>query len=452
MRASVFIGDERKGGLRGARTSSAPNPPTPHLTEGRVGEPIVVLSLPDIRNAEVLDATVDFQTADGDVRGRPGDIAVTAYGGERYPIEADVFYGTYEILGAVGARVVARRLIHARTAWPVVSPKVAYNYGPDRGTVTIERDGWLYQSDDDDFGGINPQVKHKGHVEVGPASSLDATPWEDWFRRSAVVLAFLPTVLTLLALGAFASATILHHDLLTHLLIGIETVLLVASSVLVWWMRKDRWGLKAAVRSSFGVARDFQAAVRLLGYRASGNFPSMSLWRAAQKQTSATPGSVIGALGTQADALMKDLKNHLGATRDALRHELEHYHRAERIATWSALVALVAIVACNLYLLLVGHAPVMELFAIWLPSLIGALHTFNLRRQVATRVSAIRAFAAQLKFVSEQLYAIVPGAVTALARPADDLESALKVLCKVVAQHAQTQVQLAVAEVPKLPL
>ncbi len=431
------------------------------LTDGELGDAIVVLSFPEIRNAELLATRVELLTADGVVHGRPGDVVVMAYGGERYPIEADVFFGTYEVIGSVGPRLVARRLIHARTAWPIVSPSATFNYGDDRGTVVIERGGWLYQSDDDDFGVINVGVMHKGHVEVGPASSLQATDWDARFRRSLVTLAILPTVLTLLGLLAFASATITHTELATRLLIGSETVLLAAGGVLVWWMRKDRWDLKAAVGSSFGTARDFQCAVALLGCRASSGFPGMSLWRAAQLTGPLDIEPVIAGLGSKADALMRELKSRLGKTRDALGNELKRYHAAERIAAWSALAALVAIVACNLYLLLVKHAEplekraaVVELFSIWLPSLIGALHTFNLRRHLSTRLSAIRTFSAQLKFASDQVFAIVPGSTSALsdARTGEDLKATLKVLCRVVAQHTQSQVQLAVLEVPELPL
>ena len=424
------------------------------LTDGELGDAIVVLSFPEIRNAELLATRVELLTADGVVHGRPGDVVVMAYGGERYPIEADVFFGTYEVIGSVGPRLVARRLIHARTAWPIVSPSATFNYGDDRGTVVVERGGWLYQSDDDDFGVINVGVMHKGHVEVGPASSLEATDWEARFRRSLVTLAFLPTVLTLLGLLAFASATNTDAQLATRLLIGSETVLLAAGGLLVWWMRRDRWDLKAAVVSSFGTARDFQCAVALLGCRASSGFPAMALWRAAQLAGPPDIEPVIAGLGSKADALMRELKNRLGKTRDALGNELKRYHTAERIAAWSALAALVVIVACNLYLLLVRHATVPALFSIWLPSLIGALHTFNLRRHLSTRLSAIRTFSAQLKFASDQVFAIVPGSTSALsdARTGEDLKATLKVLCKVVAQHTQSQVQLAVLEVPELPL
>jgi hypothetical protein len=428
--------------------------PTPKLIDGELGDAIVVLSLPEIRSAELLEARVELLTADGVVHGRRGDVAVTAYGGERYPIEADVFFGTYEKLGRVGSRIVARRIVHARRAWPIVSASATFNYGDDRGTVVVQRGGWLYQSDDDDFGVINAGVKHEGHIEVGPARSIAGTDWSARFRLSRVALAFLPALLTLLALLAFVSARASDPYLTADVLIGTETFLLVTGAIFVWWMRSHRWELKAAVGSSFDTASDFQCAAALLGCRTSSDFPGMSLWRAAQLVGPPDIEAVIAKLGSKADAMMLELKSRLGKTRDALGSELKCYRSAERFSAWSALGAVVVIVAGNLCLLIGKCATLPEYLAICLPSLIGALHAFNLRRHLDTRLSAIRAFSAQLKFASDQLFAIVPGATSALsgARTGEDLEATLKFLCRVVAQHTHAQVQFAVLEVPELPV
>ena len=93
--------------------------PTPRFTGSSVGRPMLILSLPEIRVTEELAAPERFTTRDGVVVGRPGDMAVTAYGGERYPIPREVFFCTYEVLGRVGPEFIAQRLVHVRRAWEV---------------------------------------------------------------------------------------------------------------------------------------------------------------------------------------------------------------------------------------------------------------------------------------------------------------------------------------------
>ena len=214
--------------------------PTAALVSGEVSEPIVVLSRSEIRNAEILETQQDFQTADGFVTGRPGDVVVTAYGGERYPIPRSVFFGTYEVIGQVGRRLVARRLIHTRRAWPVVSANAAFDYGKGRGTVAVMKGAWLYQTDDADFGVINPDVKHKGHTEAGTVASLS----RDWEAvRPGHGDPGVPSH------GAHAPGTggvcVFIASLREEpgkVFLGAETTLLVGGALLVWVMRRWRWG------------------------------------------------------------------------------------------------------------------------------------------------------------------------------------------------------------------
>src|ERR1700730_18261930 len=80
--------------------------PPRHLFRGELGEELIVLSIPVVRIAERLGWETQIETADGFVTGRAGDFVITAASGERYPILASVFYGTYQILGSVGSRFV----------------------------------------------------------------------------------------------------------------------------------------------------------------------------------------------------------------------------------------------------------------------------------------------------------------------------------------------------------
>ena len=174
--------------------------PPKHLYRGELGAEIVILSLSDIRIAQCLDREESIETADGPVTGRVGDFVVTA-GTERYPIPATIYYGTYEVLGHAGLRFVGRRLLHARRAWPAISD-VEFDYGPGRGLVGAPKGAWVYQSDENDFGLINPDVQKQAHVVVGTATELAAQNWAERFRRTVSWIALLPPFLSLVALLA----------------------------------------------------------------------------------------------------------------------------------------------------------------------------------------------------------------------------------------------------------
>ena len=420
--------------------------PTERLHSGEVGPPLVVISRSEIRTAEVLERAVEFETRDGYVKGRPGDIAITMRSGERFPILADVFYGTYEVIGRVGQRMVVRRLIHERRAWPVVSDHAEFDYGDDRGCVSVAVGGWLYQSDDGDFGVINAEVKLESHVVVGPLDRVEAGDWATRFRYGATLLAFMPPLLSLLALMALAKVAGLHAVFLVA-----ETVLLVCGSAGALWMTRDRWCQRAAVTSAVRVARDFQVAVELLGQRPSLLFPGLALWRAAQTtdvdraDTGHDPGAAAYV------ALRDRLVQAVGVTLVSIRGEIDRHARAEHVARIATVVTIIAIVICNLVLLTRRHSEGLELLSVWLPSLIGALHAFNARRQVAEKLSVLREFAGQLKFVSDQAFTLFPRHSPGVQAVAD-LRTTLRLLCKIVGQHSQRLFAYALAEEPAPPL
>jgi hypothetical protein len=326
-----------------------------------------------------------------------------------------------------------------------VSDNATFDYGNDRGTVAVAKGAWLYQTDDDDFGVINPDAKHKGHTEAGTVASL-SRDWEAWFNQGMVILAFLPTVLTLLALVAFAFSSHPLGEEPGKVFLGAETILLVGGALLVWVMRRWRWGVRASVKSALENARHFQSAARLLGHGFSDTFPNMSLWRAAQ-----VPPAV--AIPGDPGPLIEEVKSAVGSTLASVRKDIAHHQRVEKFAEVSAAGAMVAILMCNAYLIFVAHGVEVELFAIWLPSLIGALHTFNSRRQVVQRLASVKEFSAQLKFVQDHLHKLAPGAAPDLSDPQRvDLQATLEVLCKIVAQYSQRQIQFALAEGPELPV
>jgi len=124
----------------------APQHSSSPLFEGKLGPELIVLSVSIVRSAQRVDSEMIVETADGPVNARVGDFVITTDDGEHYPIPAFVFYGTYQILGAIGTRFVGRRLLHPRRAWEVLSDRAEFDYGPGRGKIAAPQGGWMYRS------------------------------------------------------------------------------------------------------------------------------------------------------------------------------------------------------------------------------------------------------------------------------------------------------------------
>jgi len=427
-------------------STSSSNLPPSHLFKGELGAEIVVLSVSVVRAAQLLDAASDIETADGLVKGRVGDFVMMQANGERYPIRASVFYGTYQILGRVGSRFVGRRLLHARRAWPVKSIGAELDYGPGRGKVAAPLGGWVYRSDDDDYGFINAEAKKSAHIVVGNARSLERTNWKELFQRTVQIVSLLPPAMTLIALFAYKAA-ISQDESLSQLLLGVEGACLVFGAGLVWWVRTDRWVLKAAVAVGTEVAREFQCAVELLGQKGSELFPSMALWRAAQS----TEESV--ATGYLSPELLRRVKDQVSATYERVRTEIEAHHREEKRAARLSWISVMLVLCCLVY---AGgtHSQIAELVAIWLPSVVGALHSSVWRRQIVNRIGAGREFLSELEFVRTQLISLVPNDRLDPNGGAqfESLRATLRMLCRAAAEHSQRQLQFAISEDPNLPV
>lgn len=417
--------------------------PTPAFRGSSLGPELRVLSRPQIRSAEQIVEMTRFDTRDGLVIGRPGDIAITAYGKEQFPITREVFLGTYQILGRVGKDLVAERLIHVRRAWEVLGDGGTFDYGPGRGTVQVARGSWLYQSSDHDFGTIHPDVKIEGHLLVGPMDTADRTNWCARTSRLGLLLGALPPVLILLALLSWIAFMHLH-DLhwVSPLVTGAEILLLLLGAAAVWQMRRQRGFLRTCVEKAMSLGHEFESAVELLGLMPSTSFPGMALWRAAQSRTTdADPNrshvNDPALLEVLHDALVRRLR--------LLDNEIHHAHRREAIASWGTFVAFAVVVATNVWLVLVAHDTVAEFVVIWIPALVSAVHAFDLRRRTAERVSVMQELADRLRFAQVRLRADgdAPG-------PARD--AALRVICAAAAQFSQRELKLALAADAPLPV
>lgn len=412
--------------------------PTPAFNGSQLGPTLYVLSRPEIRQCEELASQQRFHTKDGIVFGRQGDFAITAYGGERYPIKRDIFLGTYEILGQVGSDFVARRLIHVRRAWEVLDDGASFDYGTGRGTVAVERGSWLYQSDDNDYGTVHADVRNKGHLEAGPEEGMEEINWCERRDRWITLLGWLPPVLSLLAVSSFiASLTPALPCWTVTALIGSEIALLIGGIVIVAVMKRQRWLLRASVQTALELGQEFQAAARLLGQPESKHFPGMTLWRAAQ-----SPQPV--ALDDE-HQLLETLKTGLAQRLRSLKEGIHRIHAREIRAKWLTVASVTIILFSNLTILMGWHSMFAEFAVIWLPSLVAAVHGFDLRKRIAERLSGMQAFAEELHFVQTRLFATESSDV-------NERNAAINVLCRTAARYSQKELQLALAAEAPLPV
>ena len=138
-------------------------------------------------------------------------------------------------------------------------------------------------------------------------------------------------------------------------------------------MRKRRWALKSALASGLKAAIEFQVAAQLLGQQTSNLFPGMSLWRAAQSDECAAPNL--------SPLLFRTLKDQIYKTYWDARSQVDRDHASERRATWISWISVATILGCIVYAAWT-HSVLFELLAIWVPSVVGAVHSSVWRRRL----------------------------------------------------------------------
>jgi hypothetical protein len=415
-------------------------PSDARVLNGKIGAPMYVLSLPQIREVELLDTETEVLTTNGLVKGRRGDVVVTAK--DRYPIVHSVFYGTYEVIGRVDNRLVARRLIHVRKARKVLSLSADLKLSGRQDVLAVERDGWVYQSDDDDVGPISAAAARTGHAEVGRIEQVNSVAWSRRLECLTWFLTFLPPVMTAI-------------EALTHglpkwgrtSLLSFETLLLATGVGAFIWARLHRWELKAVVtdkeRARF-LAR-FQSAAELLGDRRSVDFPQMALWRAAQ-----SPELHARAYSGDNAKMLEDLRKQVAQTIPEIKAKIAPARRIETISTVGGIVAVACVLASNLCLILRDWSPI-ELVAVCLPSLIGALHALGQQKRVADQIPLLTELARQLEFIRTQLLRHAGWSETETADSRASREATLRTLCKVIGQYSQAELRLAIRSQLSIP-
>lgn len=419
--------------------------PPQALYSGELGAPLCVVSCPEIRIAECMAQEQTIETLDGLVRARAGDFVVSMPGGERFPVQPDIYFGTYEVISQVGPWHVGRRLMHPRKAWPIVSSGAEFDYGADRGRASAERGGWVYQSDERDYGLINRQAAAGSHIVVGAAAQVQGTNWRRRLDAVAIVLTGLPPVLTALALGSLHLSTTAPQASLA--LLVAEALLLAGGAALAWVVQRQHWPLRAVVGDGLALAQRFQVVAEALGAEPSRNFPAMTLWRAAQRVDDDPRKLHLSA------ERLQSIKTLVDETKEAVGHEAHRYHAMEgrvSAATWFA----AGVVLVCLVLVAWLHIPAIKLLAIWIPSAVGAAHAWTWRRQWMQRARASADMVRELRFVRSQLASLAPrdGIAAASQEDVRALVAALRMLCRSVAGHSQREIQMTAAEGAGVPV
>lgn len=402
-----------------------------HELVGELGEEHFGFSDLDVRLAERASGPGTIETADGPVTYEDGDFIVSMPSGERYPIPARMYFGTYQQLGQIGDWTIGRRLIHLRRVWPVTSDAVELTYPDRRARLHAARGAWIYKCDDDDLGIINADVNTKTHSIIGTAKSQAGVDWQRKHDRACDSLIALPPILTALALAALAVAT--KEPQLARFLIGLECALLLAGSLLAAWMRRDRWALRAAASSGMKVAERFQVAVQALGQRPSTDYPLMALWRSAQTdEPPPAPPKLEAECIAQVSAA-------IDVTREEIRHALHHAHQVESRVDFMSWAGVFIIVACLIPVMLEpgDRFKTFKLLAAWLPAALGMAHAFAARRQSLANVVAGKQLLLELKFLRTRLLAATT-VVPASSEAADAKKQAhdcIRMLCGRVAAY-----------------
>jgi hypothetical protein len=248
----------------------------------------------------------------------------------------------------------------------------------------------------------------------------------------------------LIALLAY-TASLKGYYVTSQVLLTVEGILLAAAVIVVWWIRRDRWVLKYAVTSGTKISLLFQGAAELLGEPRSEAFPAMALWRAAQKDSSAVQSFLPSGI--------KQVKEQVSIAYEQVKKEIREHHTTEAFATIASWSAAAIILSCITYAVLL-HSLFFELLAIWLPSVVAAVHGAAVKRHIARRISGGQQFVSEMAFVQKQLYSLAP---ENSLNPHDhqaalSLSATLRVLSRAVAEHSQRELQFAAEETVALPV
>ena len=141
-------------------------------------------------------------------------------------------------------------------------------------------------------------------------------------------------------------------------------------------------------------------------------------------------------------AKIKSLRDAITHRLSTLEGEVARSHRREAVSSRVTLVAFCLGLAVNLTLLVGSHSVAIEMVVIWIPAVVSALHSFDLRRRTAERVTVTQQLIDRLRFALAQLMADggTPGPVR---------DSILRLICLAVAQYTQRELRLLIeAEAP----
>ena len=204
--------------------------------------------------------------------------------------------------------------------------------------------------------------------------------------------------------------------------------------------------MKAAAFREDSVTSALQSAAEMLGETPSSRFPSMALWRAAQKDDFPSGGVPV--------AQVRKVQDDVGALRSKILRDAEHSEFFEKLVSFVLGVGVTILVVSSLIVLFSSGHWTLEVLAVWIPSFIGALHSYSSQKQIAHRKTTSRRFISELELIQDQLLQIVSRRVVIddQSEEKQELVDCLKTLCLMAGRYGQEELRFAMADSPNVPV
>ena len=252
-------------------------------------------------------------------------------------------------------------------------------------------------------------------------------------------------MLALLAIGAFVSYFLFQQVNLSSGLLAMEGILLLGGVWLYREIRQSKWVEKAAITERSRLVEPLLPIIEKLGEKYSSRFPQMCLWRAAQGNERAT-----------GDWNAEDLRQIKGVVSDLLgrlRGDVDSYVSVDRAINWSARIAVLCVIIFGIAAA-ITHAWYFETAAIWIPSIVAALHGYSSQKRLLQQQTLGYAVLQEVELLHRQIHLLIGKATEVPETSAErsELEEYLRLICLSIGKLTQEKMRSALSEMPHVPV